>query len=145
GSTVADPAYAQKCKQLIQASSVLSRRIDLTGSLTFDEVCTAYQGANLFLSASSMETYGMAIQEAAASGLPLLLQAGGYSEQHLHSTGKGTLVSNMKALVEQINEWEKKPQTWLALQAEAWEQRPRYPTWRETAQDLLRQLVHFLS
>ncbi len=145
GSTTADPDYAQRCMRRIEGATFLKERVTVLGSLSFEEVCVAYQEANLFLSASGMETYGMAIQEAAASGLPLLLQAGGYSGQHLASTGKGSLVDGLTALVTQINEWEKQAQAWLTLQAEAWQERPHYPTWRESAQDLLQQLRSFIN
>jgi glycosyltransferase involved in cell wall biosynthesis len=48
------------------------RRLHMTGSLGWDELCQAYRAMDVFAFASHTETQGMVIAEALASGLPVV-------------------------------------------------------------------------
>ena len=55
----------------------LERRIRLVGELAGEHLDRAYQTADIFVSSSIYEGYGMAIMEAVASGLPIVAARGG--------------------------------------------------------------------
>jgi glycosyltransferase involved in cell wall biosynthesis len=48
-------------------------RLDLTGDLSADAVAETYVAADVFALLSTRETWGVVVNEAAASGLPLVL------------------------------------------------------------------------
>ena len=54
-------------------------QIHFAGSLSREQVQEKLQTATLYLSTSSMETFGMALQEAKAFGLPILALKAGYT------------------------------------------------------------------
>jgi glycosyltransferase involved in cell wall biosynthesis len=51
----------------------LGVRLRLTGDLAADKVAEAYAAADIFVLLSTRETWGVVVNEAAASGLPLVL------------------------------------------------------------------------
>lgn len=59
------------------ATTGLADRIQLRGELVGRELDQAFAGADLFVSASGYEGYGMALAEALARGLPIVAAAGG--------------------------------------------------------------------
>lgn len=59
------------------AEAGLSDRIGLAGELRGDALEAAFDRADLFVSASGYEGYGMALAEALARGLPIVATAGG--------------------------------------------------------------------
>lgn len=79
-----DPAYAARCVAFI-ASTPLSRVLRLLGPVPPQEMGAHYQKAHVFVSASRMETFGMALQEARSFGLPILALAGGNAAEHVSS------------------------------------------------------------
>ncbi len=91
-----EPAYADACRQYVEAE-VLKGKVHFKGSLSHQETLQQYAKHHVFLSAAYMETFGMAIQEAKARGLPLLLCGGGYTKKHLTS-GAGMLCINISDL-----------------------------------------------
>ncbi len=97
GSPDFEPAYAQKCIQLGQSLN----NIHFLGSLPQKEVIRLYEQSDLFISTSYMETYGMAIQEAVAHGLPLLLLDGGNVKNHLQNNN-GLLCQTIETLIDHL-------------------------------------------
>ncbi|MDX6748541.1 glycosyltransferase family 4 protein [Geminicoccaceae bacterium 1502E] len=59
------------------AETGLADRVELAGELSPRALAAAWRGADLFVSASSHEGYGMALAEAVASGLPVVAVDGG--------------------------------------------------------------------
>ena len=97
GSPDLSPDYTQKCAALWQGSTT----VEFLGSLPHRKVIALYENTDLFLSTSFMETYGMAIQEAAAHGIPLLLLDGGNVKNHLQN-GNGFLCNTMEEIIDAI-------------------------------------------
>jgi glycosyltransferase involved in cell wall biosynthesis len=76
GDATLDPGYAQSCADLARHPS-LRDRVRLLGSVAPPAVEEQLRRSNLFVSASAMESYGMALAEARTAGVPILATAGG--------------------------------------------------------------------
>ena len=76
GSLERDPATVGELRALI-GDCGLADRIRLLGELDEEALAAAYDRADLFVSASFYEGYGMAIAEALARGLPIVAATGG--------------------------------------------------------------------
>ncbi|MFV0280193.1 MAG: glycosyltransferase family 4 protein [Rhodoblastus sp.] len=66
------PAHAQALEELIGRKN-LESRIRLAGAMNAQEIAAAYAGADIFVSSSHFEGFGMAIAEAVAHGLPVVV------------------------------------------------------------------------
>jgi len=98
GRSDLDAPYAKACFELVAASPTLSRCVRLLGSVAHEALAVHYQDANLFVSASRMETFGMSLQEARLQALPILAVRGGNSENHLIVGKTGLIFDNPDAL-----------------------------------------------
>ncbi len=104
-----------------------------------------YRRADLLVAVAAMETFGMALGEAAACGLPLIVLKGGYSTRHLAAGGAGeahhtaaSLVDSLVALLENRDHLAELERTTNA-------RRPAALSWSDAARSLLGQLtVHGL-
>lgn len=71
GSLTRDPETAVHVQQLA-AELGLADRVTFLGDLDHDELERCYASADLFVLATRLETYGMAVAEAVAHGLPVI-------------------------------------------------------------------------
>lgn len=71
-----DPGTVSRVMEAIAAAG-LSGRVALTGELRGEALVTCYLGADAFVLATVHETYGMAVAEALAHGLPVVSTATG--------------------------------------------------------------------
>ncbi|MEL7043815.1 MAG: glycosyltransferase family 4 protein [Pseudomonadota bacterium] len=71
GSTNQDPAYAQSFRRAIGEYGLASR-VSLAGSLPHHDTLNALRESDLLVSTSLFETFGIAVAEALASGVPTL-------------------------------------------------------------------------
>ena len=76
GSLERDPATAGRLRAAVTAAGI-GDRVRLPGELGEADLAAAYAAADLFVSASLYEGYGMALAEALARGLPIVAAAGG--------------------------------------------------------------------
>lgn len=76
GSAQASPATTAALRRLIEAKR-LGSRIELMGELGPDPLARAFDEADLFVSASLYEGYGMALAQALVRGLPIVATTGG--------------------------------------------------------------------
>jgi len=83
GSLQMDRAYAERCVALVACHAALRTRVHLRGSCPYAECIEAISRADLMLSASRMESYGMALAEARACGRPILARRGGNVAAHV--------------------------------------------------------------
>jgi glycosyltransferase involved in cell wall biosynthesis len=101
----------------------------------------AYRRANLFISASRMETFGMALQEARAHGLPILALDAGHARHHFTDGEDGVLCDSLPALVAQLLALARDPARLRVLVARARASRPSSGyTWQVAAAHLLAEL-----
>lgn len=99
GGAVLDPDYARACARLIASSPRLGPRLHLRGEVAHADMDAYYGAASVVISASSMETFGMALQEARAWGLPILARDGGNARNHFTPGQNGELHATTPALV----------------------------------------------
>lgn len=76
GSPDRSPATAQALRMQIAASG-LADRVDLVGELIDEPLAEEYAAADLLVSSSHYEGYGMVLSEAMAHGLPIVTTTGG--------------------------------------------------------------------
>jgi glycosyltransferase involved in cell wall biosynthesis len=94
------PDYARKCLSVVEDHPALQRSVHFLGSLSHAQLQEAYQSSNLFISASQIETFGMAVHEARAFGLPVLACNTG-NLRHLVQSGRtGQLYASLPELAE---------------------------------------------
>jgi glycosyltransferase involved in cell wall biosynthesis len=98
GGTALDPDYARACAQLVASSPRLGPRLHLRGEVAHAAMDAYYGAASVVISASSMETFGMALQEARAWGLPILACDGGNVRNHFAPGHNGQLHATVPAL-----------------------------------------------
>jgi glycosyltransferase involved in cell wall biosynthesis len=80
GSLDIDPSYVDEVRRRIAAAGI-DARVDLVGPLGVASLDRAYAAADLVVVPSRAETYGMAVTEALARGLPVLAsRVGGLPE-----------------------------------------------------------------
>jgi glycosyltransferase involved in cell wall biosynthesis len=114
-----DPEYARRCRDLTEGSARLASIVRYRGSLPPAEMPAQYQAANVFVSASRMETFGMALQEAHTHGLPIVALDGGYVRHHFTDGEDGLLFFSLEALADGLLELVRDPQRAAALFARA--------------------------
>jgi glycosyltransferase involved in cell wall biosynthesis len=93
GSVNVDAAHAEACRGFA-AAPTLCERVTLTGELTPAAVNERLAACDLLLSASSMESFGMALAEARTLGVPIVARAGGNVERLVTDTSGGELVAD---------------------------------------------------
>ncbi|WP_091328901.1 glycosyltransferase family 4 protein [Geodermatophilus ruber] len=88
GSPHSDPPFAARLRQLAGTLGIADR-VRFAGSCPPDQVGRAYQSADLLVLPSCAETYGMAVTEALAAGVPVLATAVGGVPEALGETDVG--------------------------------------------------------
>ena len=101
-----------------------------------------YDEAHLLVSASAMETFGMAIHEARAHGLPILALDAGYAREHFAHGENGVLCSSVPELATALVELARDDERMAALFSRA--QTTSLPSgysWPDAAQRFLDELA----
>jgi glycosyltransferase involved in cell wall biosynthesis len=136
-----DPSYAEKCLKLMTEHVCLKGKAMYVGPLAAAEMKRYYERSAVFITASKMETFGMAIQEARFFGLPILALDAAYARRRLRPEPSSLLFRSIPALAEACIKYIRNP---LALEAFARQAResvpPRLYDWGDAAQLFLDQL-----
>jgi glycosyltransferase involved in cell wall biosynthesis len=106
GNQDMEPAYAKQCLSVVEKLE----GVHYLGTLTPEALQAAYAHSNLLISAAYMDTYGMALQEAAAAGLPILAYAGGNVPNHVDAGRNGELCPSHTEIVSWLNKWATQPE-----------------------------------
>lgn len=144
GSLEREPATVSELRDAI-ASLGLGRRITLAGEMDEPALAEAYGAADLVVSSSLYEGYGMALAEALARGLPIVAAAGGAVAETVPAEA-GMLVppGDVAALASALRDVLSDTALRQRLRAGALRARDRLPTWSDTAAvvaDALERLV----
>jgi glycosyltransferase involved in cell wall biosynthesis len=102
GSLAAEPEQAAACRALIASEPALRTRVTVHGSLGHDVALAYLARASVLLSASRMESYGMALSEARAAGVPIIARAGGHAAAHVSADAGGALCSDAQAVAREL-------------------------------------------
>jgi glycosyltransferase involved in cell wall biosynthesis len=115
----------------------LGDRVTLAGKVVPATLERYYESADLFVSASLFEGYGMALSEAMARGLPMVIAVGGAAAETAgDTTALHVETGNREALAAALRRvlTDKKLRDRLA--DSAWEAGRTLPTWHETTRRL---------
>ena len=136
-------AYYQACERLVQ-HSILREKVFFLGGLSHDETLRQYAHHHVLVSAASMETYGMALQEARTYGLPLLVLEGGNSSRHIRQ-GSGILCADIFELAGNFLQLSRsKTALQACLDAAQKQHEDASYRWEEAASIFLHQIRNFL-
>ncbi len=145
GSGLVEPAYTAQLRIRVRALG-LEGRIGFTGPLDRAAVGAAYQAADVLLVPSRQETYGLAVTEALAHGLPVLASRVGGVAESLGRAPDGQL-PGLLIPVEDESAWGSVLTAWLTdeplrerLRRAAAARRPALPTWNGTTEVVSRVL-----
>ncbi len=140
-----EPVYAQQCISVIKDHSLLLKYVYLVGSQPFNQMTNFYHKSNLFISVASMETFGMALQEARVYQLPILTTDGGNSAYHLTSGQTGYVFSNLTQLGSFFLDLIRKPTEFTNLYERTQQYPASYLSWKQTASELVQQFDQFFT
>jgi len=145
GAVDRDPAFATRVRRRA-ARARLRSRVSLTGPLSADQLDAAYLRADLLVSASHAESYGMAITEALSHGVPVLCTDVGGVAEAMGATPDGRRpgllapAGDPEALAGALREWLDDAALRAELRAAARQRRQTLPRWSETAEAVARTL-----
>ena len=114
-----EPDYASACQNLVREEPILTGRVEFVGTLSHDDTMAEYARADLFVSAASMETFGMALQEAVAAGLPVFAVKGGFVASHVRDGVNGRVFADCRTLAHAMRELSEDREELRSLQRSA--------------------------
>jgi len=100
GSFATDSEYAAACVASAEQHPLLARCVSFAGGLSPEEVCQRLLHSNLLVSASRMESFGMAIAEARTAGVPVVALGKGNLVELVDPAAGGRLVADDDALAD---------------------------------------------
>ncbi|MEM7152167.1 MAG: glycosyltransferase family 4 protein [Myxococcota bacterium] len=140
GSLEMEPGYAQRCAVNVREHPALSPRVHLTGPASHENCIHALLEADVLLSASRMESYGMALAEARGCGRPVIARKGGNASAHVRTEWGGRLVDDETAVADALVEFARDTEARRERSRLAWTHRLQR-TWSACANDLLAALA----
>jgi glycosyltransferase involved in cell wall biosynthesis len=133
GALDRDPATVAHIRLAI-AEYGLTARVTLAGAVPTENLNHLYAAADLFVSASVYEGYGMAVTEAMARGLPLVAAAGGALADTIPAGAALTCrPGDAAALREALRRMLTDPVLRTACACTSWSAGQRLPRWPHTA------------
>jgi glycosyltransferase involved in cell wall biosynthesis len=141
GSSAADPAFVQQITGRAVNLGVADR-ITMTGALADDDLDAAYQAADLLVAPSRTESYGMAIADALARGIPVIASNVGGIPLTVSPDRAAILVPpDSHALSTALERWMLDPALRRRLKADAVRGRAGLPRWSDTVDRVAEALV----
>jgi glycosyltransferase involved in cell wall biosynthesis len=127
------PGYVAALHAQVAAAG-LQGRITLTGAVSAARLDALYDRADLVVSASLFEGYGMALAEALARGLPVVSTTGGAAADTVPgAAGLKVPPGDAAALADALRTLIGDPSRRSAAAQAAWEAGQRLPRWSDTA------------
>lgn len=96
GRTDMEPDYADACRRAIAGR--LAGKAQMHGEVPYETISAFYMASTVLVSASRMESFGMALQEARAWGLPILACDAGNVRNHFEHGENGYLYGSIPEL-----------------------------------------------
>ncbi len=149
GSLDRDPDFVHRLRTRITHLGY-GHRVRLVGVLTGAVLSRAYATADLLVAPSRAETYGMAVTEALAHGVPVIAAGVGGLPEALGSAADGSRPGRLippgdpAALAAAIGEWLGDEHLRLELRAAAGKRRSNLCGWEQTTHDIANALTAHL-
>jgi glycosyltransferase involved in cell wall biosynthesis len=134
GSPDFDPAYAAACR-------AAGPSVEFLGALPHAQAIAAIAASDFLVSASRMESFGLALAEARALGVPIVARAGGNTGAHVRELAGGRLVDSDEALADECLRLARDRAELEERRAAAQAHRPPRRTWADAARDFQAQLT----
>jgi glycosyltransferase involved in cell wall biosynthesis len=136
-----DPEYSQCCLSIVERNPLFKNSVTFSGPLSSARLKRAYESSSVFISSSNMETYGMAIQEARAFGLPILALEAGFVKAHIDPGKNGHVYESIDELCDACLVFMREPDRLNQLQEGSRISSDANPyTWDNAAQRFLEQI-----
>lgn len=145
GRTDIEERYAEQCSQFIREHPLLSRRVQFAGSQSPDRMELFYRQANLLVSTATMETFGMALQEARAYRLPILVLAGGHSARHIIPGETGQVFDHLSDLRDFFFDLVRDTAKFAILYQRTQQHSTTFSSWDDVAHSLFQQFDQFFA
>lgn len=143
GGTDLDPAYGDRFRRHLEASSV-RERVRWAGTVDAADMPAAYDAADVFVLPTHFETCSMATREALARGCPVVASDVGGLPENFGDRDVGVLVppNDAGALADVLGTLLSDPARRASLAREAIAQSQSFPLWETTAARCARLLHH---
>jgi glycosyltransferase involved in cell wall biosynthesis len=136
GSLESDPAHAAACRACVAGDPLLAQSVCFTGALPHAATLERVAASDLFVSASRMESFGLAIAEARALGVPIVARAGGNVAALVDARAGGRLCDSDDALAAECARLARDPIELAARRRAAQAARLPRRAWSEAAAEL---------
>lgn len=137
GATDRDAEETRRLREAIAAHG-LGERIALTGALLGKALEQEFDAADIFVSASLFEGYGMALTEALAHGLPVVATSGGAIPDTVPPAASVLVAPNdAVGLADGLGSLLRDPGRRKALAQNAWDYAASLPDWPRTAATIM--------
>jgi glycosyltransferase involved in cell wall biosynthesis len=130
GSHDRDPTYAAACRAAAPRATFL-------GALSHERTLAQIAASDFLVSSSRMESFGLALAEARALGVPIVARAGGNAAAHVDEGSGGRLVASDEALAEECARLARDRAELDLRRRAALARRPPARTWADAARDFL--------
>lgn len=134
GSLSAEPGFVERVRARARAAGIADR-ISWAGMLTRQALDRAYDGADLVVAPSRVESFGMAIADALRRGIPVMASSAGGIPEAVAPSGAAVLLpaDDPRAWREALGRWTTDAGERTRLRAAAQRGRMRLPRWSDTA------------
>jgi glycosyltransferase involved in cell wall biosynthesis len=132
GSLEVDANYAAACQ-----ARAAGHAVHFAGPLSHPAMLDRVAASDLFISASRMESFGMALGEARALGVPIVARAGGNVAAHVDESAGGRLVATDEALAAECARLAQDPRELARRRDAARRARPPARTWADAAREFI--------
>lgn len=130
GSLDRDPAYAAACR-------IAGPGVVFLGELSHHDTLAQIAASDFLVSSSRMESFGLALAEARALGVPIVARAGGNAAAHVDETAGGRLCADDDALAAECESLARDRAEIDRRRRAASAHRPTPRTWADAARDFL--------
>ncbi len=138
GRSDIEPEVANTCRQIVDASPHLASHVHFLGGMAHAETLDIVARSDLFVSTSPFESYGMAIADARALGVPVLAREGGNVAALVSSESGGELCGDAAQLARSFVALASDPARLPRRGELALEMRLPGRSWQDVAEDFLR-------
>ena len=137
GSVTMDRDYARACADRVASDPALGAAVRLAGAVAHEALLARVAASELLLSPSCMESFGLALAEARALGVPVVARAGGNAAAHVEPRAGGILADSDAALAEACARLAADRDELGRRRAAARAARPPRRSWADAARDFL--------